>query len=346
MGEPLAEVLDDEELAGGDFVRHVKQCIDLLRQLADVAPESADPRRRRARPPAPASGASWRRRASPRDPTRRAVGDPDRRRAATVPGTATTPTSPAWSPRPSGRAAALRPRRPLRPRPRRRADRGRAGRLRGPRSTRWSSTGLGLAVNVVVTGRAARPARRRGTAAAGSPCASTGELRVRRVGRPRRRGRQRPVPPRRRPGPAGPPGRRPTRGAGVRPRPGGPPRAAPPPPRRRPRPPPPARHRHRTLGRGVVAGPRPARGRRPPGGAGGRPRDAGSCPPRSASSSDPPPRPRIARNGANQDIRCRWVGRRYHRCAVVNAHAVPEREPCSTSPRTSRPRRRRSCART
>ncbi len=38
-GDPLVEVLDDEELAGGDFVRHVKQCIDLLRQVGDVAPE-------------------------------------------------------------------------------------------------------------------------------------------------------------------------------------------------------------------------------------------------------------------------------------------------------------------
>jgi ATP-dependent RNA helicase HelY len=40
-GESLAAVLDDDELAGGDFVRHVKQCIDLLRQVADVAPEAA-----------------------------------------------------------------------------------------------------------------------------------------------------------------------------------------------------------------------------------------------------------------------------------------------------------------
>ncbi len=40
-GESLADVLEDEELAGGDFVRHVKQCIDLLRQVADVAPETA-----------------------------------------------------------------------------------------------------------------------------------------------------------------------------------------------------------------------------------------------------------------------------------------------------------------
>jgi ATP-dependent RNA helicase HelY len=36
-GESLADVLDDDEMTGGDFVRHVKQCIDLLRQVGDVA---------------------------------------------------------------------------------------------------------------------------------------------------------------------------------------------------------------------------------------------------------------------------------------------------------------------
>ena len=41
LGESLATVLDDEELAGGDFVRNIKQCIDLLRQVAEVAPEAA-----------------------------------------------------------------------------------------------------------------------------------------------------------------------------------------------------------------------------------------------------------------------------------------------------------------
>jgi ATP-dependent RNA helicase HelY len=41
-GDDLAEVLaDDEEMTGGDFVRHVKQCIDLLRQIGDVAPTPA-----------------------------------------------------------------------------------------------------------------------------------------------------------------------------------------------------------------------------------------------------------------------------------------------------------------
>ena len=41
-GDSLAEVLEeDDELTGGDFVRHVKQVIDLLHQIADVAPEPA-----------------------------------------------------------------------------------------------------------------------------------------------------------------------------------------------------------------------------------------------------------------------------------------------------------------
>jgi ATP-dependent RNA helicase HelY len=40
-GEELADVLDDEEITGGDFVRNVKQVIDLLRQIADVAPDPA-----------------------------------------------------------------------------------------------------------------------------------------------------------------------------------------------------------------------------------------------------------------------------------------------------------------
>jgi ATP-dependent RNA helicase HelY len=37
-GEELEDVLADEELTGGDFVRNVKQLIDLLRQIGDVAP--------------------------------------------------------------------------------------------------------------------------------------------------------------------------------------------------------------------------------------------------------------------------------------------------------------------
>ena len=40
-GDALADVLDDDEMTGGDFVRNVKQCIDLLRQIAEVAPDPA-----------------------------------------------------------------------------------------------------------------------------------------------------------------------------------------------------------------------------------------------------------------------------------------------------------------
>jgi ATP-dependent RNA helicase HelY len=40
-GEDLDEVIAEEEMSGGDFVRNVKQLIDLLRQLGDVAPEPA-----------------------------------------------------------------------------------------------------------------------------------------------------------------------------------------------------------------------------------------------------------------------------------------------------------------
>ena len=40
-GEGFAEVVDAEELSGGDFVRTTKQLIDLLRQLALVAPHAA-----------------------------------------------------------------------------------------------------------------------------------------------------------------------------------------------------------------------------------------------------------------------------------------------------------------
>lgn len=39
QGDDLGVVLDDDELTGGDFVRNVKQCVDLLRQIGDVAPD-------------------------------------------------------------------------------------------------------------------------------------------------------------------------------------------------------------------------------------------------------------------------------------------------------------------
>ncbi|MBA3267579.1 MAG: DEAD/DEAH box helicase [Acidimicrobiia bacterium] len=40
-GEDLGEVIADEEMSGGDFVRNVKQLIDLLRQIGEVATEPA-----------------------------------------------------------------------------------------------------------------------------------------------------------------------------------------------------------------------------------------------------------------------------------------------------------------
>lgn len=40
-GEEFAEVVEAEELSGGDFVRTMKQLIDLLRQIAVMAPEVA-----------------------------------------------------------------------------------------------------------------------------------------------------------------------------------------------------------------------------------------------------------------------------------------------------------------
>ncbi len=40
-GEGFAEVVAEEDLTGGDFVRNVKQLIDVLRQVAIVAPDSA-----------------------------------------------------------------------------------------------------------------------------------------------------------------------------------------------------------------------------------------------------------------------------------------------------------------
>ena len=41
-GEGLAEVVADEELTGGDFVRTMKQLVDLARQIALVAPDADD----------------------------------------------------------------------------------------------------------------------------------------------------------------------------------------------------------------------------------------------------------------------------------------------------------------
>ncbi len=46
-GQGLASVLEDEELSGGDFVRNVKQLVDLLRSIGDVAPVPATAARAR-----------------------------------------------------------------------------------------------------------------------------------------------------------------------------------------------------------------------------------------------------------------------------------------------------------
>ena len=40
-GEDFDVVIADEDLSGGDFVRNVKQLIDLLRQVGEVAPAGA-----------------------------------------------------------------------------------------------------------------------------------------------------------------------------------------------------------------------------------------------------------------------------------------------------------------
>jgi ATP-dependent RNA helicase HelY len=40
-GEELSEVIIDEEVSGGDFVRNIKQLIDLVRQLGQMAPDPA-----------------------------------------------------------------------------------------------------------------------------------------------------------------------------------------------------------------------------------------------------------------------------------------------------------------
>ena len=40
-GDDLADILEDEEMTGGDFVRNVKQVIDLLHQISEVAPDRA-----------------------------------------------------------------------------------------------------------------------------------------------------------------------------------------------------------------------------------------------------------------------------------------------------------------
>jgi ATP-dependent RNA helicase HelY len=43
-GEPLADVLHEEDLSGGDFVRNIRTLLDLLRQIGDIAPDPATAR--------------------------------------------------------------------------------------------------------------------------------------------------------------------------------------------------------------------------------------------------------------------------------------------------------------
>ena len=84
-GDSLADVLDDDEMTGGDFVRHVKQCIDLLRQVGDVAPNEDTLAKARVPRPTRATAASWRRRASPpRGPDGRLMAGADGRKGVAV----------------------------------------------------------------------------------------------------------------------------------------------------------------------------------------------------------------------------------------------------------------------
>ena len=62
QGGTLDSVLRDADVAPGDFVRNVRQLIDLVRQMAQVAPDPAHPGRGRAgRGPAAAGGGGGRR---------------------------------------------------------------------------------------------------------------------------------------------------------------------------------------------------------------------------------------------------------------------------------------------
>ena len=57
-GDGLAAVLEDEELSGGDFVRNIKQLIDLLRGIGRRRPGARHRRPGRARRPTPCT-AAW-----------------------------------------------------------------------------------------------------------------------------------------------------------------------------------------------------------------------------------------------------------------------------------------------
>ena len=47
-GDRLTSILEDDDLSGGDFVRTMKQLIDLLRQVGDAAPVELTAQRARA----------------------------------------------------------------------------------------------------------------------------------------------------------------------------------------------------------------------------------------------------------------------------------------------------------
>ena len=142
-GESLADVLDDDEMTGGDFVRHIKQCIDLLRQVGDVAPNEIT--RARAREAADAchrgviaasgvaAGASplarpTRRRSNQWRPSRRSRRDRGRREGRTVesarrrtrPTSSWPATTPRWRVRSPARTRQRRTRCASRGNPRRR----------------------------------------------------------------------------------------------------------------------------------------------------------------------------------------------------------------------------------
>ncbi len=76
LGEDLADVVADELLTGGDFVRTMKQLIDLARQVALVAPGPDDPAAGPRRSPSGRSGA-W-------SPTASSPGRADRHRTRPV----------------------------------------------------------------------------------------------------------------------------------------------------------------------------------------------------------------------------------------------------------------------
>ena len=232
-GDALADVLDDDEMTGGDFVRNVKQV------HRPPAPDRRRRARRRdratapARPPTRASAASSRRRASSGasrrgpsviekgEPWGRPADGPGRRRRSTGDDAA---LAAAVARRTPARWSRFRPDAdaPTWPAPsastrRRGADAGRAALELPIDALRVTADGRDLfAVNMVVR-RAPRPTGCGWFEPAPRRCGSSvdGRRGPRRPGDDRG-GRQRAVPARPRPRAPGPPRRRPGRGPGVR----------------------------------------------------------------------------------------------------------------------------------